>query len=172
MRFLERWRPLTDLERFRSELDDLLARFGAERDWLGRWPFDRRFFGEAEPIVVRPAIESRVEEGKFIVRTDLPGIDPKNAEIKVIGNVLTISGSREEKRESKKADYFRREIRYGAFERSVRLPEGIKAEDLKATYRDGVLEVSARMLKEAAPKEVKIQLESPQQPAETKAEAA
>jgi HSP20 family protein len=172
MRFLERWRPLTDLERFRSEFDDLLARFGLERDWFGRWPFDRRFFGEGEPIAARPAIESRVEEGKFIVRVDLPGIDPKNVEIKAIGDVLTIKGSREEKRESKQVDYFRREIRYGAFECSIRLPGGIKAEDLKATYRDGVLEVSAPMPKEAAPKEVKIQIESPQQPAEIKAKAA
>jgi HSP20 family protein len=55
-------------------------------------------------------------------------------------------------------DYFRREIRYGSFERSLPLPEGIKAEDLKATYRDGVLELSAPMSKEAAPKEVKVQV--------------
>ncbi len=113
-----------------------------------------------------------MEEGKLIVRADLPGIDPKNVEIKVIGNVLTISGSREEKRESKKADYFRREIRYGAFERSIPLPEGIKAEDLKAVYHDGVLEVAAPMPSEAAPKAVKIQIQSPPPSPEKKAEAA
>ena len=165
MRFLERWSPSADLERFRSELDDFLA-------GLGSWPLGRRFFGESEPVPARPAIESRVEEGKFIVRADLPGIDPNNVEIKLAGNFLTIKGSREEKRENKKADYFRREIRYGAFERSIRLPEGIKAEDLKATYRDGVLEVSGPVPKEAIPKEVKIQIEGPEQAAETKAAAA
>jgi HSP20 family protein len=164
MRFLERWTPLTELERFRSEFDDLLARFGG-------WPLGRRFFGELEAIPARPAIESRVEEGKFIVRADLPGIDPKNLDIKVVDDFLTIKGSREEKRESKQPDYFRREIRYGAFERSIRLPEGIKAEDLKATYRDGVLEVSAPMPKEAT-KEVKVQMEGQEAPAETKAAAA
>jgi HSP20 family protein len=120
----------------------------------------------------RPAIESCVEDGKFIVRTDLPGIDPKNDEIKVVGDVLTIKGSREEKRETKKTDFLRREIRYGSFERSISLPEGIKAEDLKATYRDGVLELRAAMPKEAPPKEVKIQVESPQGNAGKKAEAA
>ena len=102
-----------------------------------------------------------MEDGKFTVRTDLPGIDPKNVDIKVVGNVLTIKGTREEKHETKKADFFRREIRYGSFERSISLPEGIKAEDLKATYRDGVLELSAPMPKEAVPKEVKIQVEGP-----------
>jgi HSP20 family protein len=164
MGFLERWTPRTDLERFRSEFYDLLARFGG-------WPFDRSLF-EGGPVVARPPIESRVEEGKFIVRADLPGIDPKDVEIKVVGNVLTIKGSREEKRENKKADYVAQEIRYGAFERSIRLPEGIKAEDLKATYRHGVLEVSAPMPKEAVPKQVTIQVESPEPPAEKKDEAA
>jgi Hsp20/alpha crystallin family protein len=79
---------------------------------------------------------------------------------------LTIKGSREEKLETKKTDFFRREVRYGSFERSVPLREGIKAEDLKAVYRDGVLELSAPMPKEAAPKEVKIQVEASTAPAE------
>jgi len=145
MGLLERWRPSKELGQFRSEFDDLLDRFGFDRDWFGRFPFDREFFGEREPMPTRPALESLVEGSKFIVRTDLPGIDPKNVDIKVAGDVLTIKGSREEKRETKKADFFGREIRYGSFERSIALPEGIKAEDLKATYRDGVLELSARL---------------------------
>lgn len=161
MGFLEKWTPSRDLDRFRRELDDLLERFGPDRDWFAPFRFDRQFFGEREPGAARPAIESFVEDGKFIVRTDLPGIDAKNVDIKVIGDVLTIKGSREEKSETKKADFFRREIRYGSFERSISLPKGIKAEDLKATYRDGVLELSAPMPKEATPKEVKIQVEGP-----------
>ena len=157
MALLERWRP-KELDRLRSEMDDLLERFGFDRDWFGRFPFSREFLSETERTA-RPAIETRVEDGKFIVRTDLPGIDPKDVDIKVVGNLLTIKGSREEKRESKKADFFRREIRYGSFERSIALPEGIKAEDLKATYDNGVLELAAPMPKEAIPKEVKVQIE-------------
>lgn len=172
MGFLERWRPWRELDRFRSEFDDLVERFGFDRDWFGRFPFDRSFFGERESTPMRPAIETRVEDGKFIVRTDLPGIDPKDIDIKVVGDILTIKGSREETRETKKADFLKREIRYGAFERSIPLPEGIKAEDLKAIYHDGVLELSAPMPKEAAPKEVKVQVEGPTAPAEKKAAAA
>lgn len=156
MGFLERWTPSKDLDRFRHEFDDLLERFSFDRDWFA--PFRDRF-GEREPVAARPAIESSIEDGKFIVRTDLPGIDPKNVDIKVVGDVLTIKGTREEKSETKKADFFRREIRYGSFERSISLPKGIKAEDLKATYRNGVLELSAPVPKEATPKEVKIQVE-------------
>jgi HSP20 family protein len=170
--FLERWKPARELDRFRSEFDDLLERFGFDRDWPLRWPFDRKPLGEWEAAIGRPAIESCIDEGKFVVRTDLPGIDPKNVDIKVVGGVLTIKGSREEKSESKKPDYLRREVRYGSFERSMSLPEGIKAEDLRATYRDGVLELSAPMPREAAPKEVKIQVEGPAPASPKKAEAA
>ena len=169
MGLLERWRPSRELDRFRSEFEDLIERFGFDRDWFGRLP-GREFFADWQ-TAARPAIETRVEDGKFIVHADLPGIDPKDVDIKVVGDVLTIKGSREDKRETKKADYFRREIRYGSFERSISLPEGIKAEDLKATYHDGVLELSAPMPKEAMPKEVKIQIEGPKGNSEKKAAA-
>jgi HSP20 family protein len=157
MALLEKWRPSRELDRFRDEFDELLDRFGFGREWFSRFPFEGLFRESGQ--AARPALETFVHEGKFTIRTDLPGIDPKNIDIKVVGNVLTIKGSREDKQETKKADFFRREIRYGSFERSIPLPEGIKAEDLKASYRDGVLELSAPMPKEIAPKEVKIQVE-------------
>jgi HSP20 family protein len=170
MGLLERWKPSRELDRFRSELDDLIERFGFDRDWFGRFP-GRDLFADWQTVPQRPAIETRIDDGKFVVRTDLPGIDPKNVDIKVVGDMLTIKGSREEKSETKKADYTRREIRYGSFERSIALPEGIKAEDLKATYHDGVLELTAPMPKEALPKEVKIQIEGPKGNSEKKAAA-
>jgi HSP20 family protein len=171
MGLLEKWRPSRSLEQFRSEFDDLLERFGFDRDWFGRLLPGRDFFTDWEALPTRPAIETRVDDGKFIVHADLPGVDAKDVDIKVVGDLLTIKGSREEARETKKADYLRREIRYGAFERSIRLPEGIKADDLKATYHDGVLELAAPMPKEAIPKEVKIQVEAPKGSSEKKAAA-
>jgi len=171
MGLLERWRSSRELERFRSEFDDLMERFGFDRDWFGRLSLGHDLLGEWQGLALRPPIETRVEDGKFIVRTDLPEIDPKNVDIKVVGNVLTLKGSREAKHENKKADYLRREIRYGAFERSIGLPEGIRAEDLKASYHDGVLEITAPMPKEAIPKEVKIQIETPKGSSERKSAA-
>ncbi len=171
MGLLEKWKSSRDLERFSREFDDLFERFGLGGDWFGRLPFDRE--RPAEAATSRPALESYVEEGKFVVRADLPGIDPKNVEIKVVGDVLTIKGSREEKRETRKNDFIRSEIRYGSFERALSLPEGIKAADLKATYRDGVLELTAPIPREAAPTEIKIQVEGPEEKkTEKKADAA
>jgi len=147
----EKWNPSRDLERFRHEVDDLLEKFGLER---GTFRKDWESSG-----ALRPAVESYVEGDKFVVRMELPGIDPQQIAIKVTGGVMTVKGSREQKTETRKSNFYRREIRYGSFERSISLPEGVKADDLKATYRDGILELTAAMPMEAVPIEVKVQIE-------------
>ncbi len=71
----------------------------------------------------------------------------------------TVRGKREEKYEEKKRHFIRREVRYGSFERSLELPETVSAEDIKAIYRDGVLELTAPAPRELERKEVKIGVE-------------
>jgi HSP20 family molecular chaperone IbpA len=87
-------------------------------------------------------VESYTENGKYVVRADLPGVDPdKDIEVKVDGDVLTIHGERhEEERENGHS-----EVRYGSFTRSVRLPKGATAGDVAATYDAGVLVVTVPM---------------------------
>lgn len=149
MALLEKWNPSRELERLRHEFDDLLERVGFGRGGLFKdWP-----------TAARPATESYVDGDKFTVRIELPGVDPKDVDIKVASGILTVKASREEKHESKKRDFFHREFHYGSFERSIRLPEGMKAEDLKATFHDGVLELAAPLPKEALPKEVKVAIQ-------------
>jgi len=150
MTLLERWNPRKEVDRLRNELDDLFQNFAIDRMWPK----------EMMPTTTRPALESCVEGDTFKVRVDLPGIDPKTIDVKVADGVLTVRGSREEKTETKKADYFRREIRYGAFERSIAMPEGIKADTLKANYRNGVLELTAPITREIAPAPVKIAVDT------------
>ena len=77
----------------------------------------------------------------------------------MVGGFLTIKGSREQKQESRHAQYSRRETRYGAFERTIQLPEGVKAEDLKATHKNGVLELTATLPQEGASKQVKVEVQ-------------
>jgi HSP20 family protein len=142
------WSPSRQLERLRDEMDKLMERFGLNGDWAKQLIAPSR----------RPPIESVVEGNTLVIRADLPGIDPKNVEVTVAGNTLNIRGSREEKHETKKPNFIRRELSYGSFERSIELPQGIKADDLKATYNDGVLELTAAMPKELSAKEVKVQI--------------
>ena len=150
MASLEKWNPSRELERLRHEFDDLLERFGVDHGG---------HFKEWQATSLRPAIETYTDGDKFNIRVELPGVDPKQVEIKVAGGVLTVKGSREEKHETKKRDFYRREFQYGSFERSIKLPEGIKAEELKASFHEGLLELTAPMPKEALPKEVKVQIQ-------------
>ena len=83
-------------------------------------------------------IEDFVEEGKYTLRAEMPGIDPdKDVTITVDGDILTIKGERKEEKKEKGLS----EFHYGSFARSVALPRHAKTEDIAASYVDGVLEV-------------------------------
>ena len=86
----------------------------------------------------------------------LPGVDPKNVNIQVQGNTLTVSGDRTNTRETKEADFLHREITYGSFTRSLLLPEGVDRDKISAEYRNGMLEITAPIANTALPKKVEI----------------
>ena len=89
-------------------------------------------------------LEEFVDGDTCVIRAELPGLDPeKDVEITVADGVLHLRAHREERTEEEQPDGYRSEFRYGRLERSVRLPEGVTEADVKATYRDGILEVRA-----------------------------
>jgi HSP20 family molecular chaperone IbpA len=73
-------------------------------------------------------IESFIEGDKLIVRTELPGVDAKDVEATISGNMLTIRATKEERHEKKERDFIQQEIRYGRIERSLTLPPGTTGE--------------------------------------------
>lgn len=92
-------------------------------------------------------VESYTENGTYVVRADLPGVDPdQDIEVKVDGDILTIHGQRREE----ERDHGHSEVRYGSFTRSVRLPKGADAADVTARYDAGVLSVSVPMTESPA----------------------
>ena len=76
--------------------------------------------------------------------------------------MLTIRALRQEEHETKKRDFLHRELKYGAIERSTSLPQGVKAEDIKASFSNGLLQLTIPMPEESAPKEVKVHVEHAQ----------
>jgi HSP20 family protein len=112
--------------------------------FFGRWPdvFHRPvlFWPETMDDILR--VEEFEDEGTLVVRADLPGIDPKkDVEVTVNDGTLQISAERKQEETSEKKDFYHHELRYGSFTRVLPIPEGIKESDVKATYKDGVLEV-------------------------------
>jgi len=143
----QKWSPFRELDRVRHDFEELLDRSlgsGASRAQHG--PFT-------------PAIESFIDSGKLIIRADLPGVDPKDVDVTVTGDQLTIRGTREQRVDEQSRSFINREFSYGSFERTVRLPGGVKAEDVKASYRDGVLELTMPVPEESKSRKVTIQVE-------------
>jgi HSP20 family molecular chaperone IbpA len=100
-------------------------------------------------------VENYTEGGRSVIRAELPGVDPnKDIELTVQDDYLTIKGERrEEKRDTQHSEFH-----YGAFARTVRLPQGTDPSDVTATYRDGILEVSFPSTSAAAaPKSIPVQ---------------
>jgi HSP20 family protein len=86
----------------------------------------------------------------------LPGVDPKDVEIHVQGNTLTITGERSNQHETRDGDYLQKEITYGSFTRGLVLPEGVDRERVTAEYRNGMLEITAPIATAALPRKVEI----------------
>ncbi len=96
----------------------------------------------AEATTFTPAIECFTKDKQLILKAELPGVDPKQVEVAVVGNRLIIKGEKREERHVEEADLFIEEIAQGRFERSFELPEGVKKEQVKAFFQNGVLEIA------------------------------
>jgi HSP20 family protein len=139
-----------DMVDFRRNFDQVFNRFL-------RWPSAQ----EENTLALRefsPAVESFIDKDnkKFHCEVLLPGVEPKDVEIHVQGNTLTISGERTNTRETRDHDYLHKEITYGSFTRSLVLPEGVDKERVSAEYRNGLLEITAPIATASLPKKVEI----------------
>ena len=149
-----RWEPFRNLaglqDRMNRLFDDSFRGMGlphteGEEDWAlgGTWA---------------PAVDIYEQEGDIVLKAELPGIDPKNVDIRIENNVLTLRGERKVDQQVKRESYHRVERAYGAFTRSFTLPAVVDQERIKADYRDGVLSVTLPKREEAKPKQINISI--------------
>ena len=140
---------------------------------LVRQEFDR-FFNEPEWPAFRfpalgkwrglegawnPEIEVFKKDNRLVTRIDLPGLKKEEVKVEVTDGHLAISGERKREEEEKNEQFYRCEREYGSFYRAVPLPEGVKLEDVKATFADGVLEVSVPLPAKPEAKVRKVEIE-------------
>lgn len=123
--------------------------------------FDEPFFGGFGFLreFKAPAIDVYEEGDKVIVKADLPGIDKKDIKLNLDRDILTISGESKKEKEEKKKGYYYSERSYGSVQRSIRVPENTKLEEIKASYKDGVLTVEVPRSEEAREKGRDIEIE-------------
>jgi HSP20 family protein len=129
--------PFALLRGMTSELDRVFA------DWPSfRWP---RFGQMSESAVWSPKIDVFERDNRIVTRIDLPGMKKEDVSVEVTDGHLVLSGERKRETEEHKDNFYRSEREYGSFYRTVPLPEGVRLEDVKAAFADGVLEVSIPM---------------------------
>ena len=104
-----------------------------------------------------PPIEMFETATEVIVRAELPNVDPKKVDITVIEDMLTLKGETKHEEEQKERNYFYRELVYGTFIRTLKLPTPVKGAEAKAVYKDGVLEVKIPKAEHVKPIPVKVQ---------------
>jgi HSP20 family protein len=99
------------------------------------------------------------EKGEIVAKAELPGLTKEDIEVKITENVLTIKGEKKKEEEVKEKDYYRSERSYGSFMRSVELPREVQADKIKATFKNGILEVRLPVSEEAKKKEIKVKVD-------------
>ena len=117
---------------FKREIDRLFDRMTGDWDLPELKPF-----GEWTP-----SLDFSESKDAYVVKTEIPGIDPKEIQVSVDSGMLTIKGEKKQEKEQKDEHYYRVERSYGSFSRSVRLPGAIEGDKVNATFKNGVLTVS------------------------------
>lgn len=148
VRTLARWDPFTEIANMRSAFDRMfeqtfprLAAMAQNGDDLGS---------------IALGIDVYETPSEFVVKAAIPGVDPKDVDISVEEDVLTIKGESRHEEEVKEDAYLRRELRYGSFHRSLRLPPTVDADHATASFENGMLKLQLPKKPEAKARTIKI----------------
>jgi HSP20 family protein len=142
---LVRWEPFRELAALQNEMGRWMSQFAGASTT-----------GNGQSSTWLPAVDVWETENELILSFDLPGIPEDNIAVELDDNVLTVTGERERTKEHSSERFYRFERRFGQFARSVTLPTGTKEDDIKADYKDGVLEVRVPKPEEQKPKRIQI----------------
>ncbi|HEY7319014.1 MAG TPA: Hsp20/alpha crystallin family protein [Candidatus Binatia bacterium] len=147
------WKPFMGLTRWESEMDRMMDEFFGRRMrpwWPERWL-------RAEEIT--PAVDVYEEKGDIVVKAELPGMEKNDIEVNISDSELTLKGEKKKEENIEDEDYYRCERSHGAFLRSVDLPTDVQADKVKASFKNGILEVRLPKTEEAKTKEIKVKVE-------------
>lgn len=120
-----------------SRLQDEINQFFRSGDWHPSYADD----SSVATSQWMPSVDIKDEDEQFVIRADIPGVDPKDIEVNMDEGLLTIQGERKDERKDEKNGYRRVECSYGSFYRRFRLPDNADSDNIKAKGKDGVLEI-------------------------------
>jgi len=137
-----RFDPFRDITTLRDEMNRLFSRAVGD--------------GASSGSAWTPAVDVYETEGSIELRAELPGLDAGDIDIEIDDNVLTLRGERRFQEPVEDGRYYRVERAYGHFNRSLTLPQGVKADEISATFDKGVLSVRIPKADEVKPRKIAI----------------
>jgi HSP20 family protein len=141
------WKPFREISTLRKEMDNLLNRF------FGKSSLAEAFGGEWSPTMDVSETASSI-----VVKAELPGLEVKDIDVSMSGDVLTIKGEKRKEQEEKDEHHHYSERYYGSFQRSFRLPTTIQSDKIEASFEKGILKITLPKTEEAKKKEIKIKV--------------
>ena len=151
------WRPFMGLTRWDREMDRMMD------DFLGRrmrswWPSWSLRGAEAEEMI-GPAVDVFEEKDDIVVKAELPGMNKEDVEVNLSDHSLTIKGQKKKEEEVEEENYYSCERSYGSFLRTLELPADVHSDKVKASFKNGVLEIRLPKTEEAKRKEIQVKVE-------------
>ena len=134
-----RWDPFREMTQLQNRFDRLFDAVGGRQEsWL-------------------PAVDVFDTQDAVVLKAELAGMNPDDIQIEVEDNVLTIKGERKFEEKVDEERYYRVERRFGTFQRSLALPQGVKADQIEAAYDEGILTVTVPKAEQEKPKRIEVQ---------------
>lgn len=152
------WSPYFGSTRLERELDRMKREFRRAPRFNFGWPEELSLERENFRLQM-PAIEIYDEKDEVVVKAELPGMKKEDLEINLSGDNLTIKGEKRKREEVKEKGSYYSELSYGSFERSIEIPVKVISDKIRASFKEGILEVRLQKSEEAKRKEVKIKIE-------------
>ena len=142
-----RWEPLREMTSLREAMDKLFEESMVGPRWASLWS------AEDGGTLAVDLVEN---EENFVVTANVPGVKPEELEIRITGNTLVIEGETKSEESVEKANYLRRELRYGRFQRSLTLPTEVEADKTEAIFENGVLTLTLPKVEAVKPRSIKV----------------
>ena len=150
------WRPLSELVRWEREMERNFDDFFSRRL---RPSWDEWWWPSAAIGIPAPTLDLYEDRGELVAKVELPGLGKDDVQVKITDHRLVIKGEKKKEEEVKEKDYYRSERSYGAFTRSVELPEEVQVDKARASFKNGVLEIRVPKSEEAKKKEIRVEVE-------------
>lgn len=146
---LERWQPMSELRRLHDEMDRMFENF-----------FQPSVMPVMATSMMVPSVDVFEQDNNVMINAEVPGLKKENLDVTATEDAIVLKGEFKQEEEQKEKGFIRQERRMGKFERTIAMPRAIKPDQVKASFKDGVLTVTAPLSEEAKPSETKVNIES------------